>query len=73
MSRADELRAEMAVVELEEQLIAAKAAGEVPRELKEALREARRSWRTLRSGEPDEGGAVVTPDPVTVTATVTDV
>lgn len=53
MSRADELRAqhaaEQAVAELEEALTAAKESGDVPRELKENLREARRVWRELRS------------------------
>jgi exonuclease VII small subunit len=55
MSRAEELRerheAELAVVELEEALLAAKDSGEVPRELKEALREARQHFRDLRAGD----------------------
>jgi hypothetical protein len=55
MTRAEELRerheAELAVVELEEGLLAAKDSGEVPRELKERLREARQRFRDLRSGD----------------------
>lgn len=48
MSRADELRAELAVAELEEQLVAAKDAGDVPTELKHELRAARQAHRELR-------------------------
>ena len=56
MSRAEEVRAryeaELAVAELEEQLLAAKdAGGDVPRELKDQLREARRVFREMRSGD----------------------
>lgn len=67
MSRAEELRAELTVAELEEQLVAAKEAGDVPAELKHELRAARQTHRELRaaSAEPDEGVA----RPATVSAT----
>lgn len=48
MSRAEELRAELAVAELEEQLVAAKEDGTLTDELKNELREARRAHRELR-------------------------
>lgn len=52
MSRADEIRArsdaEIAVAELEDQLISAKEAGEDTEGLKLELREARRAFRELR-------------------------
>jgi hypothetical protein len=56
MSRAEELRAlhdaELAVVELEEQLVAAKDTEDGPtRALKLELRAARERFRRLRSGE----------------------
>jgi hypothetical protein len=62
MSRAEELRAlfeaELAVAELEEQLVAAKDTDDGPtRELKLELRAARERFRRLRSGEPVEGVA----------------
>jgi hypothetical protein len=60
MSRADELRAELAVVELEERLAALKADPdrdpEAYRAAKEALRQARVTHRTLRAGKPAEEG-----------------
>lgn len=65
MSRADDLRAryeaELAVLDLEDSLIAAKQAGDTDRiaEVKVALREARASFRAMR-------GAVV--DPATIEA-----
>jgi hypothetical protein len=67
MSRADEIRAradaEIAVAELEDQLLAAKAAGQdPPREVKDRLREARRVYRELTAGSG-------TANPDTVTAT----
>ena len=69
MTRADDLRtryeAELAVVVLEEQLVAAKVAGEVPRELKDQLREARQTYRAMR-----EGDAVVSPSVIEATAAV---
>ena len=51
MPTADELRAQLAVAELEEELVAAKADGDVPTELKLKLREARRAHRELRDQE----------------------
>jgi len=74
MSRADDLRAgleaELAVVELEDELLAAKEAGEVPRELKDRLREARRVFREQRSGVAGDGDAVVNPAAVQASASV---
>lgn len=71
MSRAEELRAELAVVELEEQLVAAKEAGDVPAELKHELRAARQTHRELRAAntELDDEG-VARPDTVAATAEV---
>jgi hypothetical protein len=65
VSRADELRAELALLELEDEFVAAKESGEVTREQKAALREARREFREQRAG-----GAAVSPDAVSVTADV---
>lgn len=63
MGRLDDLRArhdaELAVVELEDALLAAKDSGQVPQELKEALREARRVHRELRAGEAAPSPAVI--------------
>ena len=62
MSRGDELRArqeaELAVVELEEELVALKDGGdpEALRECKLALREARQAHRQLREGDPAGDG-----------------
>lgn len=53
MPSADELRAALAVAELEEQLAAAKATDDGPSaELKLALREARQTYRQMREGYP---------------------
>jgi len=53
MPSADELRAALAVAELEEQLAAAKTTSEGPSaELKLAVREARQTYRTMREGYP---------------------
>jgi hypothetical protein len=72
MSRADELRAalaaELAVLELEDELAAAKESGDVPRELKLRLREARRVFREQRAG-----AAVASPATVTAAASVEEV
>ena len=51
------LDAERAVLDLEEELAAAKEAGGADMELKLRLREARQVFRTLREGEPAEGVA----------------
>jgi hypothetical protein len=48
VSRADQLRAELALAELEEELVAAKAAGTLTRELKDAVRAARVAARKDR-------------------------
>lgn len=73
MARADELNAELRVVELEERLVRAKESGDLSdeqlRELKLQLREARRGHRELREGRgPDEGEA--RPDTVSASAQV---
>jgi len=75
VGRADDLRAgleaELAVVELEDELLAAKEAGEVPRELKDRLREARQRFREQRAGVPaGEGDAVAAPAAVEASASV---
>lgn len=73
MSRADELRAELAVAELEEQLVAAKDAGDVPAELKRELRAARQAHREMReaaAAELEDGDAVASPATIAVTAEV---
>lgn len=54
--RSDLLRAELAVLELEERFVAAKESGEVTPELRAELRAARQEFRTLRAGEPPEDG-----------------
>ena len=64
MSRVDDLKAlhaaELAVVEAEEALAEAKASpDDVPREVKDQLREARRAFRTLTAGE-----GTANPEPV---------
>lgn len=53
MRSAAEIRAELEVVELEEQLVAAKATGDASRELKLRVREARQRYRELRGGGVD--------------------
>ena len=50
MSRSDQLRAELAVAELEERLAAAKAAGDDISELKHEVRAARQAYRESREG-----------------------
>ncbi len=67
MGRADELRAyheaELRVIELEDQLAAAKTSNDgAGRDLKHELRDARAEFRRMRSGEPEaEGDAVASP------------
>lgn len=74
MSRADEVRerfdAELAVIELEEELVELKESGDAAAlaDCKERLREARQAWREQRSG-----GAVVTPATIETTASVKEV
>jgi hypothetical protein len=77
VSRADELRAELEVEELQERLTAAKqdpkADPEQLQQLKVDLREARRRHRTLREATPPEaaaGDAVVRPATVKATTKV---
>jgi hypothetical protein len=90
VSRSDELRAqleaELAMVELEEEFLATKAAPEVckkcgqkihqdpgddQRDLKERLRAARQRYRDLRAGVPaGEGDAVASPGSVDASANV---
>jgi hypothetical protein len=75
MSRADELRAELKVAELEEKLAALKGSGDEAklRKAKYALRDARQQFRQLRAGMPPdvgEGDAVVRPDTIEAKATV---
>lgn len=67
MPSADELRAALAVAELEEQLADAKAtdAGPSP-ELKAALRVARQTYREMREGYPAGDGE---PRPATIETT----
>jgi hypothetical protein len=62
VSRADQLRAELELLDLEEQFVAAKESGDLTTEMKLELREKRRAFREARSG-----GAVAAPDPVRVT------
>lgn len=78
MSRADDLRAryeaEMAVVKAEDALLAAKESGDVPREVKEQLRQARRAFRELRSDAPvANGDAVASPDVIAAKSEVQEV
>lgn len=68
MSRADELRAELALLDLESEFRAAKETGTVIREQKLALREARQAFREQR-----EGVAIVQPDTVEATAAIPEV
>jgi hypothetical protein len=53
MTRADDLRAELALAELEDELVDAKAAGGDPdelREIKDKVRAARQAHREAREG-----------------------
>ncbi len=72
MPTADELRAALAVAELEEQLAAAKATDDGPSaDLKLALREARQTYRTMREGYP-AGEGEARPATVETTTTVNE-
>jgi hypothetical protein len=74
VSKAEELRAELEVLDLEEQLVAAKQDPKADlAQLKAGLREARHRHRTLREAAPPEaaaGDAVVRPDAVKATTKV---
>ena len=75
MSKVEEARAALVVAELEQELIAAKEAGDTDsddyRDLKVRLREARQAHREQRSGQPTEpGDAVVSPKPARAKAEV---
>lgn len=77
MTRADDIRAlaeaEATVAELEDELVAAKQAGEDAEALKLDLRQARRRFRELRSTQGQalaEGDAIASPATVTATAQV---
>ncbi len=54
--RSEALRAELAMIEAEEEFVAAKEAGTVTPELKTKLREARRAYREMREGAPTGPG-----------------
>lgn len=56
MPSTEELRAALAAAELEEELVAAKAAGDDTTDLKVRVREARRVYREMRDGRPVEAG-----------------
>jgi hypothetical protein len=74
VSKADELHAELEVLELQEQLVAAKQDPNADlQQLKADLRDARRRHRTLREAAPPEaaaGDAAVRPDTVKATTKV---
>lgn len=59
MGRADELRAELEVLDLEAQFVAAKENGEVTQEMKHELRDARRSMRERREGSDTAAPATI--------------
>lgn len=69
MSRADELRAELDVMDLEQRLVDAKAAGTLTDELKHELRAARQAFRLARAGEPP-GEGVARPATIEVVGSV---
>jgi len=72
MPSVDELRAALAVAELEEQLIAAKATDDGPTaELKLALRDARQTYRLMREGYPT-GEGEARPATIETAATVNE-
>jgi hypothetical protein len=71
MGRRELLAAEVAVVELEDELAAAKEYGAAEMEMKLRLREARYRFRTLREGgDPDSDPNVEPGDAVVRPATV---
>lgn len=60
--RSEALRAELAMLDLEDRFVAAKQAGEATPELRAELREARRAYRQLReAGDADPGVALAQP------------
>jgi hypothetical protein len=69
MGRRELLDAEREVLDLEDELAAAKEYGAAEMELKLRLREARRAFRLLREGE-DPGEGVVRPATVNASAGV---
>lgn len=72
MPTADELRAALAVAELEEELAAAKDTDDGPgAELKLALRDARQTFRQMREGYP-AGEGEARPATVETTTTVNE-
>ena len=68
MASTEELEAELEVARLEEEFVAAKAAGTVTMEQKLVLREARRAQRENRTAAAEEGGATVAPEVIEGTA-----
>jgi hypothetical protein len=74
MPTSDELRAQLAVTELEEELVAAKASGADPselRDLKQRVHEARAHYRsTYRSPSTAAGDGTAEPAPVEASAKV---
>ena len=72
MPTADELRAALAVAELEEELAAVKGTDAGPTaDLKLALRDARQTYRTMREGYP-AGEGEARPATIETTATVNE-
>jgi hypothetical protein len=67
VSRADELRAELELIELEDRFVAAKESGDVTREQRLELRAARQAFRERR-----EGSAVASPETIRATATANE-
>lgn len=65
MSRRDDLLAELELLDIEEQFAAAKQAGTVTAEMKDALREKRRQVRDARAGD-----IAVSPETITAKAEV---
>lgn len=65
MSRADELRAELELLDLEAKFVAAKKSGKATPELRAGLREARRAFRLQR-----EGSAAVATEPIAAKSSV---
>lgn len=68
MASTEELEAELEMVRLEEELVAAKAAGTATMEQKLALREARQRHREARAPSGGEGDVTVNPEAIDTTA-----
>ena len=68
MSRADELRAELELLELEDDFVRAKESGDVTMEQKLELREARKEFRQRRAG-----GAQASPDAIEVSTGIAQI